>query len=125
MPIKKSAYQDLDLQTVTLDFGEAGDLNLTFAPNALSYDLNKRAEKAAKEQNDEEMIRLFFSVARTWDLTDDDDQPLPLTIEHIRDLGIQTVFSLITLMQEKLDPDPKAREKAAASKKGAGTLRAL
>lgn len=117
MPIRLNDYRELDQQTIHFDFGEAGDLNVTFAPNALSKDAGTRADMAASSGDSVAALDIFLETVRSWDLQDADGDVLPLTTENVALLGLGTVQQILLHIREyAASADPKADSRTSVSK---------
>lgn len=99
MAIKRKAIHELDVATVRIDFGEAGDLNVEFYPNKLTYGLRKKIAAAAEADDYDSMLEHFIRIFKSWDLLDDKGEPEPLDMAVFEDLGVEVLGEIIAEVQ--------------------------
>jgi hypothetical protein len=103
MPIKLSAIQPAqDTKDITLDFGEAGTIEMTVIPDKFTVGRQRKLHKAIKDNDQAGQVDMMFDVVKKWDLTDDAGKPLPLTQKGIDQLRTETVTAIAKKMSEAL-----------------------
>lgn len=80
MPIKISNLGRRNVASMSIDFGEAGDLNNEYYPDQITLRLSKRVQAA----KDTDVPGIFFSVIKSWDRQDDGDRRDRLRILRCR-----------------------------------------
>lgn len=105
MPIKNSAIKFREVKKYRIDFGEDGDLNVEYYPNALTLSLQKKVNAAAEADDLETIAEEFFTVVKSWDVQDDDGKVLPINRETLADLGIETLNSIIMQLRGSESPN--------------------
>lgn len=116
MPIRFADYQAVDTQTITFDFGDAGSLEIDFAPNKVSKDLTERAEAAYKAGDQYGMIGCFLDVVTGWDMEDNDGKPWPVARENVAQLGLNTINAVMEAINEAIQADPKGQATITVAK---------
>lgn len=106
MPVKNSRMKYREVKTYRIDFGDDGDLNVEYYPNALTLNLQKKVQAAAKENDLQTIADEFFKVVKTWDVQDDDGNVLPINRESLSDLGIRTLNEIIEQLAGNENPNP-------------------
>ncbi len=107
MAIKRTAIHESDVASIRLDFGDAGDLNVEFFPNKLTYGLRKKIAAAAQADDYDAMFEHFLKVFKSWDLLDDTGEPEPITMDVFEDLGIEVLNDIVSAVQDATSPKPQ------------------
>lgn len=114
MPVRLSALT-ADRRTIKVPFGD-DTLTLTYRPSAIN------AVQEARELEDREKGLHLLSQARSlaeiissWDLQDDDGQPVPVEPEVLGQLGLDVTSALTRAILDDLLPN---RTTAPASRNG-------
>jgi uncharacterized protein YccT (UPF0319 family) len=114
VPVRLSALT-ADRRTIKVSFGD-DTLTLTYKPSAIN------AVQEARELEDREKGHHLMSQARSlaeiiasWDLQDDDGQPVPVEAEVLGQLGLDVTSALTRAILDDLLPN---RTTAPASRNG-------
>lgn len=103
MALKLSAIQEpQDVREITLDFGDAGTIEMTVDPNRFNIGRQRKLRQAIKDNDTAAQADILFDAVQSWDLTDDDGEPLPLDESGIDHLTVDTVLAIATKMSEAL-----------------------
>lgn len=85
-----------ELRTVTIPFGDDGDLNVTFRPGGITP---SREEELVVEESQGRGVRaavgLLCEVVSSWDLLDDTGTPYPLDVDLLMRTLPSDVFVMI------------------------------
>ena len=108
MPLKLSAIQPVEgLREITLDFGDAGTIEMTVNPDKFTIG-RQRAIKAAQDAQDVAGIAdALFAVVTEWDLENDEGEVIPLDETGVDMLKLGTAILVANKMAEALGA-PKA-----------------
>lgn len=120
MPLSLSKIQPVEeSRDITLDFGEAGTIEMTVLPDRFTLG-RQRAIRKAQDANDAAGIAdALFAVVESWDLQDDDGNVIPLDESGVDMLQLGTAILIANKMTEALG-GPKA-ETSTASPGGSKT----
>lgn len=103
MPLSLSTIQPVqETRTLTLDFGEAGTMEMTVLPDKFTIGRQRKLHKAIKDGDIPAQVDMLFDVIKSWDLMGDDGKPLPLSPKGIDQLRMETVTAIATKMSEAL-----------------------
>ena len=81
MPMKLSAIQPMqEPRELTLDFGEAGTIEMTVLPDKFNLGHQRAIKKAQRDNDLPAMADILFSAIDEWDLEDEDGEVIPLDL---------------------------------------------
>lgn len=90
---------------LTCDFEDLGELNLVYIPGALTPEVEDEVVKALSEPGQGKFITQFLSeLIESWDLLDDDDNPIPCTPEGLRPVPIPFLGNVLDKIKEDMNP---------------------
>lgn len=95
MGVKLSKLRDMTKKK-TIDLGEGAEITLEYYPRRITLNLSEQIKAAESER---EIVRLFFSVVKSWDILGDDGKPLPINDETLGDLGADILGDILTALQ--------------------------
>ena len=98
MPITLRALAQ-DRQTLRIDYGDAGDLNIVYTPSLLTEKLLTRLSSMTGETamgDAAEIVNaVLLKLVLEWDLLDDDGEPLPLTVDGMGEAPLKVRFDIM------------------------------
>lgn len=95
-----------NLKDAVIDLGDGDVVTARIDVNKFTYRLQKEMVDATNRSDIDHMTDLFFTPMESWDVTDDDDNVLPMTAETIEDLGVETVRDLFEAISGAINPNP-------------------
>jgi hypothetical protein len=105
MPIKLSSIQSDDItETVTIDFGKDGDLNIAVVPNRFTKGFQRQLRAAINDEDETALMDLFFTIVKDWDLLGPNSKKLPVTPETTDQLGMVVIADIMKKVQETILP---------------------
>lgn len=104
MPITRAALQETNTATAHVDFGDAGDLNIEFYPDKLTYARRKAIAKAAENDDFDAMLEGLLAIFKGWDLLKANGKPEPLTMDVFTDLGESVLAEIMTAIMHATSP---------------------
>ena len=121
MPISLRALA-ADRQTLRIDYGEAGDLNITFTPSLVTEKLIRQIRAITADSDVDEMAdainATLLRLVESWDVTDDNGAVIPLTPDGMGDVPIMVRFDILNkLVDEMRLGEPKGTPSPKPSRK--------
>lgn len=102
MPIKMSNVRN-DKRTVkAIYYGE--ECEVTYKPSEWTPAVQDEIRDA---ENTDQMCATICSMVTAWDILGEDDQPVPLDVEHVRQLPQPLLLAVVTACQEDMVPKSK------------------
>lgn len=102
---RASNLQTVGEKWVPIDFGpELGVMELLMAPQKMTVAVMKELAQCDEVGNYGRATDLFFGVVSDWNLTDDNDEKLPLTQETIDGFGLEFVLMVMGELAKKAPP---------------------
>jgi hypothetical protein len=96
-------------RTVTVDFGDGDELNVTYFADRLTPRIEADLSSATDSA---QMVGILLLVVSEWDLLEDDGvTPVPLTEERLRDLPLIVLAQAIRAVSGDLATSVKADSK--------------
>lgn len=96
-----------EVKTVTLPVGD-GTLELGYRPSAITPELVDRMNGSSSAPG-EAIAQSVCDLVDSWDLTDDEGKPYPLTAEAVRKLPISFLASITKAVTEDITPNAQRR----------------
>lgn len=123
MPLRASALA-ADRKPLQIVFDQ-GDLNLVYKPSAINAAQEEReiADKATG-RTIMAYINSLVETVTSWDLLDDDGQPLPITKEALAPFGFGVVRHIFDEIIRDSLPNQKTRSTSSDGSPGAGSAAA-
>lgn len=119
MPVRASSLA-ANRRTISVSFGD-DSLTLTYRPSSVNAVQEEReiAERA-RGQHLYSMAKSLAEIVESWDLLDEKDKPLPVTMEILMPLGmdvLRTITRAITedLLPNRTTPTPSPNGSSAAA----------
>jgi hypothetical protein len=104
-----------DRRTVTIPVG-TGTITLGYNPGGVTPRMFAMADEAQDGTvNIANMVAMMVPMLIDWDVTDDDDRPLPLTAAGLMDVPIQILVKVMEVIGEDI-----AVPKASSAPSGSG-----
>lgn len=113
--VRLSAIQQENIKTITIEIADE-EVAFKVDTNALTIGWDRRFNNAARAGDISGVADTFFSLVKDWDITDDDDEKLPLDESSVDLLSIATFTQITQLLLEELDPNDLAPMQAAKKK---------
>jgi hypothetical protein len=91
---------------LTIPFEEMGDeLHIVYVPGALTPEVEDQVMEALEQPGQGAFLTGFITkLIESWDLLDDDEQPIPLTPGGLRSIPINFLGVLLTKIREDMNP---------------------
>jgi hypothetical protein len=93
-------------RTIPVAF-EGGDLTVTYRP--ASYTVRELDELQADSKNTKRIVDSMLRTLVSWDLTDDDDNAIPLEVEPLMDVPTSIFVEIMKAMQADQAPDAEGK----------------
>ncbi len=93
----------IEQKPLAVTFGSA-TLNLVYRP--LSYTV-KEMEDATKDRDPKNIVRTMQRLLVEWDLTDDDNNPIPLSDEALVEIPSHIFTGIMQAVAKDSRPDPE------------------
>jgi hypothetical protein len=104
VPIKLSALT-ADRRRLNVHF-DSGELNIVYRPSAINAVQEAREnEQREKGENLKSQAHSLVEILTSWDLEDDDGQPVPITHELMETLGMEFTRTLTRAVLDDLLPN--------------------
>lgn len=112
-----------ETKTITLDMGKEQTLNLQYLPNAITPEFISQATSVVVESYGEGAIgaikaneaastltaRMVSEIVKSWDLTDNEMQPFPPTLENLKKVPLEVLKRILN--ECKADAIPNAQRR--------------
>jgi hypothetical protein len=108
MPVKLSALRN-NAKHVKIRFADVGDLNVTFYPHRFTQEVVDRFQDAVEGKDYDLASEAFRDVVEEWDITDDDDVPLPMDAETFQTIGLPALNAIWDEIRESATPKSRKR----------------
>lgn len=117
MPKLSQIQKANETKNVTIDFGDGETVNLVVYPNRITGTRRRQLNELdrAEELSDDEQERyadLFFAIIKEWDLTDEQEVPLPFTVETIELLSVPTTIMIFSEISDAVNPTTKTSKRS-------------
>jgi len=90
-------------------------LNVVYRPSGLTPETEDRLQEMVKEQRGgASLIVLLREILVSWDLLDDNDQPLPVDERTLRGLPITLLSRVAEAISDDMRPNPQSGGRSAA-----------
>jgi hypothetical protein len=90
---------------LTIPMEDLGDLHLTYIPGMLTPEIEDELQESFEHPGSGRFATDFISrLVEEWDLLDDDDVPIPLTIEGLRPVPIPFLGDVLAAIREDMNP---------------------
>lgn len=104
MPIKAKALAERETSTARVDYGDLGDLNVTFYPGKFSYGFLHRLTNVKTEEQFGDALGEFCEIVTEWDILGDDGKALPVNMENASNQGIDIITDIVLAIGGNLRP---------------------
>lgn len=95
-------------KTVEVTIGD-GKLAVTYRPDAVTPELVDRMNNTGSAPG-EAIATSVVELVESWDLTDNDGQPYPLTVEAVRKLPVSFLSSVTNAITDDINPNARKRK---------------
>lgn len=106
MPIKAQSLAERATATARVDYGELGDLNVTFYPGKFSIGFLNRISAVSTADQFQGVLGEFCEIVTAWDLLGRGGKPLPVTVETASDQGVDVITDIVMAIGGALRPSP-------------------
>lgn len=90
---------------LTANFDDLGDLHITYVPGMLTPEVEDELQEALEQPGSGKFVCEFASrLIEEWDLLDDDDVPIPLTAEGLKQVPIPFMGDVLAKIREDMNP---------------------
>jgi len=103
-----------DTRTIAVPVGEE-TLNVTYQPSWLTPETEEKLHKLGESgRAGQSLVSFLLPCLVSWDLLDDDGQPLPLADKTLRKLPIKLLSQIVQAVGEDMRPNLTSGETSAA-----------
>lgn len=104
MPIKATSLSERETAKAWVDYGDLGDLNVTYYPGKFTLGFMKRLGNVQTSDDLDGVMAEFCAIVTEWDLLDAKGKPLPVSVETAMDQGLDVVSDIVTAIGQGLRP---------------------
>lgn len=110
---------------ISIDFDET-PLRVSYRPASVTPRLQKAVAEARDRQDiDAGLLDPLCRLIASWDLTDDDEQPLPITPDAIADVPASILFAVLDAIGADMAPNRSRADASNSSSSPASSAPAL
>lgn len=113
MPLKQSATRGKE-HTCTIDFGEAGSLNVTFDMSAFTPRMEQEVAEADPTCQSPTLAKVLSRLILRWDYIGPKGKPVPTDPETLLDEPSEFLWTVFNRMADTLVPPPKPAESTSS-----------
>lgn len=95
-----------DRKTISIPFGETS-LRVTYNPSFMTPRIERALAQAQRDQDiDAALLEPTTKLIRSWDLCDNDDQVIALTVEALADVPSHLLMRILEAVGDDARPNP-------------------
>jgi hypothetical protein len=103
-------------RVVDIDFAPAGTLKVEYSPSGYTPLLEAKASEAMESGRASNMLlTMLIPLITKWDLTGEDEKPLPITEEGLSQLPVFTLSRILEAITEDMKPGKPMQSSSESS----------